>query len=127
MASDRRPGPAGERTPLHVSITARRPLAEDLRAYAEEKVARLARHTALHDVSMVIDNETPGVRYCGVELVVHLHHVRLAASAEAATFQEAVDKVVDRADRQVLRRKDRVTKRKGHVGADGFTAEATGV
>jgi ribosome-associated translation inhibitor RaiA len=53
--------------------------------------------------------------------VAHLHHVRVAAQAQAATLPEAIDLAFDRADRQVLRRKDRVTSHKGRVGADGMS------
>lgn len=88
-------------------------------AYAEEKLARLARHTHLHDVSMVIDHDPYSTRLSAVEVVSHLHHVRLVAHADEATVMEAIDRAVERADRQVLRRKDRVTDRKGHTAADG--------
>ena len=107
-------------TPVPVSVTARRALTEAQRTYAEAKLGRLARHTQLHDISIVIDHESHTLRVCTAEVVVHLHHLRLVARAEGATVQEAVDRAVDKADRQVLRRKDRVTHRKGHVGADGL-------
>src|SRR5438309_7360783 len=106
-------------TLVPVSVTARRPLTEAQRAYAEDKLSRLTRHTHLHDISIVIDHETHSQRLCHAEVVVHLHHVRLVAHADGVTVQEAVDRAVDKADRQVLRRKDRVTHRKGHMGADG--------
>jgi putative sigma-54 modulation protein len=113
-------------TPLPVSVTARHTLTEAQRTYAEGKLTRLARHAHLHDISIVIDHESHTPRICTAEVVVHLHHVRLVARAEGATVQEAVDRAVAKADRQVLRRKDRVTHRKGHVGADGLSPGTIG-
>ena len=109
-----------------VIVTARKPLTGAQRTYAEAKLERLARHAHLHDISLVIDHDSHSSKRCTVEVVVHLHHVRLVAHAEGTTVQEAVDRAVDKADRQVLRRKDRVTHRKGHVGADGLPGGAIG-
>jgi len=111
-------------TPVPAKVTARRPLTDAQRSYAESKLARLARHTQLHDLNMVIDENGHAPPSCTVEIVIHLHHTRLVARATAVTLQEAVDLAVDRADRQALRRKDRVTHRKGHVGADGVAGPA---
>ena len=92
-----------------------------MQQYAHTKVERLLRHANLHDVNVIIDHDIHSHRLSRVEVVAHLHHVRVAAEAQAATLSEAIDLACDRADRQVLRRKDRVTKRKGRVGADGVT------
>ena len=113
-------------TPVPVTVTTRKPLTGAQRTYAEAKLTRLTRHTLLHDISMVIDHDNHSGKRCTVEVVVHLHHVRLVAHAEGTTVQEAVDLAVDKADRQVLRRKDRVTHRKGHIGADGLAGGAIG-
>ncbi|MBV9101738.1 MAG: HPF/RaiA family ribosome-associated protein [Candidatus Dormibacteraeota bacterium] len=105
---------------MRVSITARTPDPAQVRAYAEVRLARLQRHSRLYDVSVVVEADPKHQPVCSAEVVVHLHHhVRLVATAAAATAQEAIDAAVGRADRQVLRRKDRVTERKGHLGADG--------
>jgi ribosomal subunit interface protein len=125
MSPDRRDGNADGGT-LRVSVTARRPISDRLRAYAEERVERLTRHTQLHDVTMIIETDQHGSARCSAELVVHLHHVRLVSRGDGSTVQEAVDLAVERADRQVQRRKDRVTHRKGHVGADGLAARPGG-
>ena len=103
-----------------LSITARQPLPDSMQGYARDKLRRLAKHASLHDVSMVIDHDIHSHRLSRVEVVVHLHHVRIAAQGQAPTLPEAIDMAVDRADRQVLQRKDRVTDRKGRVGADGI-------
>ena len=93
----------------------------NLHEYARAKVERLTRHTNLHDVKMIIDHDIHSHRLSRVEVVAHLHHVRVAAQAQAPTLPEAIDLAVDRADRQVLRRKERVTGHKGRIGADGIT------
>jgi ribosome-associated translation inhibitor RaiA len=105
---------------LRVAVTAQTPNPAQVRASAEARIARMSRHARLHDASLIVEaglGKQPAYR---AELVVHLHHhVRLVATAAGATSQEAIDTVVSRVDRQVLRRKDRVTERKGHLGADG--------
>lgn len=106
-----------------ITITVRQPLPGNMQDYARAKVQRLARHATLHDVNVVIDHDIHSHRLSRVEIVAHLHHVRVAAEAQAATLSEAIDLAVDRADRQVLRRKDRVTTRKGRVGADGVSGD----
>jgi ribosomal subunit interface protein len=121
-----RPGIKRAGAPMRVIVTSRRPLPGPVRAHAEERAERLGRHAQVHEVAMVIDHDERGLRPCSVELVVHVHHVRLVAHAEGATVQEAVDRATDKADRQVLRRKDRVTHRKGQVGADGLPGEKNG-
>ena len=115
-------GPGGERggtAAQRVRITARQPLPDSMQAYARDKLRRLTKHANLHDVSMVIDHDIHSHRLSRVEIVAHLHHVRIAAQGQAPTLPEAIDLATQRADRQVLERKDRVTDRKGRVGADG--------
>lgn len=104
-----------------ITITMRQPLPGNMQDYARAKLQRLSRHTTLHDVNVVIDHDIHSHRLSRVEIVAHLHHVRVAAEAQAPTLPEAIDLAIDRADRQVLRRKDRVTARKGRVGADGVS------
>ncbi len=112
---------------MSVTVTARQRIPTAMHRYAEEKLERLSRHTTLHDVTMVIDHDENRNPACQAEVIVHIHHTRLAAKVEAGTVQEAIDLVVDKADRQVLRRKDRVTDHKGHVGASGMTARSIAV
>jgi ribosomal subunit interface protein len=120
MTPDTEPGGGrGSNGAQRVSITARQPLPDSMQGYAREKLARLARHTNLHDVTMIIDHDIHSHRLSRVEVVAHLHHVRVAAQGQAPTLPEAIDLAIDRADRQVLQRKDRVTDRKGRVGANG--------
>lgn len=103
-----------------VSITMRQSLPQGMEQYARQKLQRLERHVNLHDVRMIIDHDIHSHRLSRVEVVAHLQHVRIAAHGEAQTLPEAIDRAVDRADRQVLERRERVTDRKGRVGADGL-------
>lgn len=105
---------------MRVSITTRHPVSSAVREYAEQKLRRLERHASLHDIAMVIDHDAHRLPPATAEVIVHIHHVRLTARVDGTTVQEAIDRVIDRVDRQVLRRKERVTIRKGRVGADGL-------
>ena len=104
---------------MNVTVTARQRISPAMHRYAEEKLARLSRHTPLDDVTMVIDHDDHRIPPSQAEVIVHLYHTRLAAKVEAPSLQEAIDLVVDKADRQVLRRKDKITEHKGHTGAGG--------
>ncbi|MBV8194032.1 MAG: HPF/RaiA family ribosome-associated protein [Candidatus Dormibacteraeota bacterium] len=97
-----------------------------MQSYARDKLRRLVRHSNLHDVSLVIDHDIHSHRLSRVEIVAHFQHVRIAAQGQAPTLPEAIDAAIQRADRQVLQRKDRVTDRKGRVGADGVSDGARG-
>ena len=102
---------------MAVTVTARQRLTPAVRRYAEEKLERLERHTHIDDLSLLIDCDPNRLPAASVEIIVHLYHTRLAAKCDAATVQEAIDLVVDKADRQVLRKKEKVTERKGRVSA----------
>jgi ribosome-associated translation inhibitor RaiA len=119
MAS--RPGGLPGAAPaLRVSVVGHMPEPGRVRAYAENRMRRLRRHSRVHDATLVVQTANAARTGWIAELVVHLqHHVRLVATGEGASATDAVDAAVDRADRQVLRRMDRVTHHKGHVGADG--------
>ncbi|MFN2568191.1 MAG: HPF/RaiA family ribosome-associated protein [Candidatus Dormibacteria bacterium] len=105
---------------MSATVTARRPLAAPMISYAERKLQRLERHANLHDVSLLIDHDENRIPCCAAEVIVHIHHTRLAVKAEGKTIQEAIDRVIDKADRQVLRRKERVGQHRGHD--DGHAA-----
>ncbi len=105
---------------MRVSVVAQTPEPVRVRTYAEARVGRLRRHSRLQDASMVVTAAPGRTPPCHVELVVHLHHTRLVATADAETVQEAIDVAVDRADHQVLRQKEKITDHKGLRGADGI-------
>lgn len=105
---------------MSATVTARRPLAAPLIEYAEKKLERLERHANLHDVSLIIDHDVNRIPPCATEVIIHIHHTRMAVHAEGTTVQEAIDRVIDKADRQALRRKERVGEHRGHD--DGHVA-----
>jgi ribosomal subunit interface protein len=115
-------GRASEARAVRVTVVARHPVPDDVRRYADQKLRRLSRHGNVLEASLVLDHEARRIPGASAELVVHLHHIRLSSRVEGGSLREAIDKVVDRGNRQVLRRKERVTERKGRVGADGLGA-----
>lgn len=104
---------------VRLTIVARHQVPEDIRSYAEQKLRRLGRHGNVLEAALTLDHEAHRVPSSTAELVVHLHRLRLSSRCEGASLREAIDRVADRGDRQVLRRKERVTEHKGKVGADG--------
>jgi putative sigma-54 modulation protein len=106
---------------VRLTVTGRHRLDADTRAYAEEKLRRLERHANLHDVSLILDHDSRRVPEAMAEVVVHLHHQRLAAKVDGSSLREAIDRVVDKADEQIRRKRERVTEHKGQVGADAIS------
>lgn len=98
---------------MRATVTARRPLAAPLVAYAERKLSRLERHATLHDVTLLIDLDENRIPSCAAEVIIHMNHHRLAVKVEGTTVQEAVDRVIDKADRQVVRQKERASDHRG--------------
>jgi len=103
---------------MHLTVTARTHLDPALRSYAEEKLARLDRHdTGIHGARAVLEDDVHRTPRASAEVFVHLRHEQLVARAEAATLREAVDRVLDKIDAQILRRKERVKEHKGKAAA----------
>ena len=103
---------------MRLTVAGRQRLEPEVRAYAEEKLRRLERHAHLHDVSLMLDHDSKRVPEAFAEVVVHLHHQRLAAKVDGTSLREAIDRVIDKADEQIRRRRERITDHKGRVGAD---------
>ncbi|HEV3124598.1 MAG TPA: ribosome-associated translation inhibitor RaiA [Candidatus Dormibacteraeota bacterium] len=103
---------------IRVSVVARCRLEPGVRVYAEEKLVRLERRAPrLHEVRLVLEGDERRQPAFGAELVAHLQHHRLVARVDATSQREAVDRVIEKMDRQIRRRKDRVTEHKGHAAA----------
>ena len=110
--------------PVRVTVTARCRLDRGLRAYAEEKLERLGRHVSqLHEVRLTLDGDQRHIPAFRAEAVVHLQHTQVAARVEGGSQREAVDRLVDKLDRLILRRKERVTAHKGRAPAGADPAE----
>jgi ribosomal subunit interface protein len=109
-----------EAAAVRVTVVARQPIPDDIKLYAEQKLRRLERHANVLEAALTLDHEQHRLPPVTAELIVHLHRVRLSSRVEGGTLREAIDRVADRGDRQVLRRKERVTAHKGKMGADGL-------
>ncbi|GGY58091.1 ribosomal subunit interface protein [Bacterioplanes sanyensis] len=91
----------------HVEIT------DSLQAYVEEKLAKLERH---------FDNITTGqvtltVEKSGqkAEATIHVSGADLHASCEQEDMYAAIDSMIDKLDRQVIKHKEKIVARKhGH-------------
>ncbi len=103
---------------MRVSIVTGHRVPPETRAYAEAKLRRLERHASLHDLGLTVQLATALVPAASAEIVLHVHRTRLAARCVAANVHEAIDGVIDKADEQVRRLRDRVTDRKGRIRAD---------
>jgi ribosomal subunit interface protein len=101
-----------------MSVVLRDPMPEETRAYAEEKLSRLERHADVHDVRLTLGRDRGLHPPAAADIVVHLHHTRLAASCQGETVREAIDGAIARVDEQVRRRQDRVVERRGRTAAD---------
>jgi putative sigma-54 modulation protein len=103
---------------MHLTVTARSRLDPELRTYAVEKLARLERHDgSIHEARVVLDEDERRVPRASAEVFLHLRHEQLIARCDGSSVQEAVDKVVDKIDRQILRRKEKVKEHKGRAAA----------
>lgn len=63
----------------------------------------------------VEDNHVPANN---AELIVHAHHKRLVARTTGQTLHEAIDLVMDKMDRQVVRQKEKITDHKAAVSEE---------
>lgn len=103
---------------MRVTVTTRCPTGPHVPAYAERRLSRLARHCReLAEVHLVLDGDLGRVPRYRVGAVAHVGHTLLTAEVEGMTLREAVDGVVDKLDRQIVRRKERLSEHKGHAAA----------
>jgi len=103
---------------MRLTVTARSRLDPALRTYAVEKLAKLERHDgSIHEARAVLEEDERRVPRASAEIFVHLRHEQLIARCDGSTIQEAVDRVVDKIDRQIVRRKERVKEHKGRPAA----------
>jgi putative sigma-54 modulation protein len=103
---------------MHLTVTARTRLDPAMRTYAVEKLEKLERHDGrIHEARAVLVEDDRRVPRASVEVFVHLRHTNLTARCEGPTLREAIDKVVDKIDRQIVRQKEKVTEHKGRPAA----------
>jgi putative sigma-54 modulation protein len=103
---------------MRLTVTARTRLDPALRTYAVDKLSRLDRHDdSIHEARAVLEDDDRRVPRASAEVFVHLRHEQLMARCDGTTVQEAVDRVLDKIDRQIVRRKEKVKEHKGKPAA----------
>jgi len=103
---------------MNLTVTARTRLDPTLRTYAVEKLERLERHDGrIHEARVVLEDDERRVPRASAEVFVHLHHTKLVARCDATSLREAIDKVADKMDRQIVRQKEKVKEHKGKAAA----------
>ncbi len=82
-------------------------LTEPLRSYAEEKVRRIQRHfDHVTNTNVVLSVEKLRHR---AEATIHAKGAALHAAGEGTDMYAAIDALVDKLDRQVLKHKEKLT------------------
>lgn len=103
---------------MRVTVTARCRLEPHLRAYAAGRLERLARHNrSLQEIRLVLDGDDRHIPRYSAEAVARLERAQVVARSDGSTLREAIDTVIDRLDRGVVRRKERLSEHKGHAAA----------
>jgi len=111
---------------MRLTVTARTRLDPALRTYTVEKLSRLERHSdSIHEARAVLEEDFRRVPRASAEVFVHLRHQQLVARCDGASVQEAIDRVIDKIDRQIVSRKERVKEHKGKAAA-GSDPQAPG-
>ncbi len=100
---------------MHINLTGHHiEVTPALRSYVDEKFLRLERHfehvTSIH-VVLTVEKQRQKV-----EATIHLAGNNLFADAQHDDMYAAIDALVDKLDRQVLKHKDKLT---DHHRADG--------
>ena len=108
---------------MRLTVTARTRIDPTLRSYAVDKLERLERHDGrIHEARCVLEEDDRRVPRASAEVVVHLHHTLIKARCDGTTLQEAIDRVADKVDRQILNHKEKV---KGHKGRPAAGSDPT--
>jgi putative sigma-54 modulation protein len=103
---------------MRLTVTARSRLDPALRTYAVEKLGKLDRHgEGIHEARVVLEDDERRVPRASAEVFLHLRHTQLVARCEGSTLQEAIDRVVDKMERQIVRQKERIKEHKGKPAA----------
>ncbi len=86
----------------HIEIT------ESLRDYVQTKFSKLERHfDQIHNVHVVLNVEKLQQK---AEARVHLRGAEVFAVSEHADMYTAIDSLIDKLDRQVIKHKEKLTK-----------------
>ena len=100
----------------HVDIT------DALRAYVDEKIAKLERHfDHVSNVHVILSVEKLNKK---AEATVHIAGAAVFAESVHEDMYAAIDALVDKLDRQVLRHKEKLKKHRGNSNRESI--EITG-
>ena len=100
----------------HIEIT------DSMRAYVEEKLAKLERHfDHVTNVQVILSVEKQRQK---AEATVHLAGNDVFAEATNEDMYAAIDALIDKLDRQVLKHKEKVKSHRGNGHRDMDIAEA---
>ena len=97
-----------------------------LREYVQNKLERIKRHfDNVIDVTVIlaVDSNTEKDKRQRAEINVHMRGKDLHVESEAADMYAAIDLLMDKLDRQVLRHKDKIQDHQ-HAGVRGYDGEA---
>lgn len=84
----------------HVDIT------DSLKDYVDSKFIKLERHSdQINNVYVILNVEKLNQK---AEATIHLHGAEVFATAEHADMYAAIDGLIDKLDRQVLKHKEKV-------------------
>jgi len=100
---------------VQISVTGRHvDITEPMKEYAQEKAAKLTRYyDRIERIEVIVDQES---NRQNVEMVVRADHKNtFVAQVESKDFYEALDRVIDKIERQLIRHKERFRNRK-HPG-----------
>jgi putative sigma-54 modulation protein len=98
----------------HVDIT------EPLRAYVDEKIARLERHfDHVTNVHVILSVEKLSQK---AEATVHIAGADVFADAVHEDMYAAIDALIDKLDRQVLRHKEKIKSHRGNGNRESIEA-----
>ena len=98
----------------HVDIT------DALRAYVDEKIARLERHfDHVSNVHVILSVEKLVQK---AEATVHVAGADVFADATHADMYAAIDALVDKLDRQVIRHKEKLKSHRGNGNLESIEA-----
>ena len=96
----------------HVDVT------DALRAYVDEKIARLERHfDHVTNVHVILSVEKLTKK---AEATVHIAGADVFAESTHEDMYAAIDALVDKLDRQVLKHKEKLKKHRGNSGRESI-------
>ena len=101
-------------------------LTPSLREYVQNKLERIKRHVDnVIDITVIlaVDSNTEKDKRQRAEINLHMRGKDLHVESEASDMYAAIDLLMDKLDRQVLKHKDKIQDHQ-HAGVRGYDGEA---